>query len=138
MTVREAAVENKIAVLGLGPATVTELPDVKAVQITIDGAIPDKAATLQRWLDVIRVVDMTCGVRDKHDPELKLHLRGLIAPNGPLGLLAKDLFPTGKIAIATAAFHKVNEAKKVELIEAWIESQQVEELLRELAELEDQ
>lgn len=139
MAARQAeldATADKLDVLGLGPVVVTDLPDVNAVQVTLDGLMRDKAITLQRWLDVVDVRSITCGVRDKHDPELKLHLRGWFDPTGALSIVASDLFPNRQIMIVTAPFHKVNEDAAVAWIEGQIEKQDVESLLRRLVEIE--
>lgn len=130
------AARRKIDVMGVGPGDVTELADIDAIQVTLDGGMRDKSITLRRWLEILEVHDMKCGVFNDEDPDLKLHLRGVFQPTSPLGIVLPDLFPEGQKLIVTMPFNFVAEDALCAVILDQINHQDPDDLLSQLTDIE--
>jgi hypothetical protein len=92
------------------------------IRVELDWASPRKAQTLQRWLTLISVRDMTAGKYLAKDDTVYLNIRGW--------------FPSGTAVAVAAPYSEVGEPDQVRAIYDRIESQDVAELVAALVSME--
>lgn len=106
---------------GLGPITCADYIG-SVIRIELDGTSPRKAQTLQRWLTLITVRDMTVGKYLAADDTVYLNVRGW--------------FPSGTAVAVAVPYSAVGEPRQVAALYGQIEQQDVTRMIGMLAGLE--